>query len=66
MSGIVGLAGTWVLRKKGSDYLPELEEIEGIPPLATLIDTKAQFVINQRTDYYDEVHISLRFLKSGM
>lgn len=55
MSGIVCLSGDWVLRKKGSDYLPELSEIEGVPPVAILIDSNSVLRIHQIADVYDEV-----------
>lgn len=55
MSGLVSLSGDWVLRKKGSDYLPELEDHDGIPPVSKLIDSTTVFRIIQVATVYDEV-----------
>jgi hypothetical protein len=54
----VSLSGDWVLRKKGSDYLPELEDQEGIPPIAKLVDSKQVFRVTQVSALFDEIHFS--------
>ena len=58
ISGLVSLSGDWVLRKKGSDYLPELEDHEGIPPVANLLSSNSVFRIIQIADIFDEVYIN--------
>lgn len=57
LSGLVSLSGDWVLRKKGSDYLPELEDHDGIPPVANLVNSNSVFRIIQIADIFDEVYI---------
>lgn len=55
MSGINCLAGRWSLRPKGSDYLPELDEEDGVPAISKIIDVDSIFEITQVSDVYDEV-----------
>jgi hypothetical protein len=38
-SGVHCLSGNWTLRRKGSDYLAEIEGIPGLPPIAELLSS---------------------------
>lgn len=49
-SGVHCLSGHWSLRRKGSDYLPEIEGISGLPPIAELLNSAAIIHIAQASE----------------
>lgn len=56
------LAGTWVLRKAGSDYLPGLEEYSGVPfPALLSPDSDCWLGIHQKLSFGNVEEVSFSF-----
>mmetsp|Transcript_13290 Transcript_13290/g.21755 ORF Transcript_13290/g.21755 Transcript_13290/m.21755 type:complete len:521 (+) Transcript_13290:75-1637(+) len=54
----MALAGVWRLKKRGSDYVPGVEDIPGVPFITQMVDTVQTLLIEHTTDPHEEVHMS--------
>lgn len=49
------LCGSWKLKKRGSDYVPGVEDIVGVPFISQMIDESFGFHISQLTKPMEEI-----------
>lgn len=49
------LCGTWRLKKRGSDYVPGVEDIIGVPFISQMIDESFGLTISQLTKPMEEI-----------
>lgn len=49
------LCGNWKLKKRGSDYVPGVEDIVGVPFISQMIDESYGFTITQLTKPMEEI-----------
>jgi hypothetical protein len=52
---MTSLCGKWRLKKRGSDYVPGVEDIIGVPFISQMIDESFGLVISQLTKPMEEI-----------
>jgi hypothetical protein len=54
---MTSLCGNWRLKKRGSDYVPGVEDIVGVPFISQMIDESFGLTISQLTKPMEEISI---------
>lgn len=55
------LCGTWKLKKRGSDYVPGVEDIIGVPFISQMIDESFGLTISQLTKPMEEISMEQEY-----
>jgi hypothetical protein len=53
----LSLSGSWRLKKRGSDYVPGIEDISGVPFISQMIDSTHEITISQLSRPMEEIFV---------
>mmetsp|Transcript_24717 Transcript_24717/g.36438 ORF Transcript_24717/g.36438 Transcript_24717/m.36438 type:complete len:544 (-) Transcript_24717:141-1772(-) len=53
----LSLSGCWRLKKKGSDYVPGIDDIAGVPFISQMVDESHKLTITQLSRPMEEFHV---------